>query len=94
MVLDNQLGDYEALLEHSNQTLEYFFEQPLPFLFNGLANMQLKNYMDAASSLEFGAGLVQTTMDLSIQFYSMLGDTYHILATTAEAIKAMRKPWC
>ena len=79
MVLDNQLGDYEALLEHSNLTLEYFFEQPLPFLFNGLANMQLKNYEDAASSLGFGATLVQNDKELSIQFLSMLGDTYHYL---------------
>lgn len=79
LVIDNQLGDYPALLEHSNQTLEYFFEQPLPFLFNGLANLQLKNYKDAASSLEYGAGLVQNDNELSIQFYSMLGDAYHYL---------------
>lgn len=91
MVLDNQLGDYEALLEHSNQTLEYFFEQPLPFLFNGLANMQLKNYMDAASSLEFGAGLVQNDKDLSIQFYSMLGDTYHYLGDYSRSDKSYEK---
>jgi tetratricopeptide (TPR) repeat protein len=77
LVLDNQLGDYEGMLEHSNMALEYFFEQPLIFLFNGLANIQLKNYSDAISSLEYGATLVQNNKDLSIQFYSMLGDAYH-----------------
>lgn len=79
LVLDNQLGDYQGMLEHSNLALEYFFEQPLFFLFNGLANMQLKNYQDAASSLEYGSTLVQNDKDLSVQFYSMLGDTYHYL---------------
>lgn len=79
LVLDNQLGDYQGMLEHSNMALEYFFEQPLIFLFNGLANMQLKNYEDAASSLEYGSTLVQNDKDLSVQFYSMLGDTYHYL---------------
>jgi tetratricopeptide (TPR) repeat protein len=79
LVLDNQLGDYEGMLEHSNMALEYFFEQPLIFLFNGLANLQLKNYSDAISSLEYGATLVQNNKDLSIQFFSMLGDTYHYI---------------
>ncbi len=79
LVLNNQLGDYQAMLEHSDLALEYFFEQPLFFLFNGLANMQLKNYEDAASSLEHGSLLVQNDKELSIQFYSMLGDTYHYL---------------
>lgn len=91
MVLDNQMGDYDALLEHSNQTLEYFFEQPLPFLFNGLANLQLKNYKDAASSLEFGAGLVQNDKELSIQFYSMLGDTYYYLGDYERSDRSYEK---
>ncbi|MBW6499018.1 MAG: tetratricopeptide repeat protein [Bacteroidales bacterium] len=79
LVLNNQLGDYQAMLEHSDLALEYFFEQPLFFLFNGLAHMQLKNYEDAASSLEHGSILVQNDKELGIQFYSMLGDTYHYL---------------
>lgn len=79
LLLDNQLGEYEAMLEHSNMALEYFFEQPLLFLFNGLANMQLKYYQDAAASLEYGVQLVQNDKALSVQFYSMLGDTYHYL---------------
>ncbi|MEE4177236.1 MAG: tetratricopeptide repeat protein [Bacteroides sp.] len=91
MVLDNQMGDYEALLEHSNQTLEYFFEQPLPFLFNGLANLQLKNYKDAASSLEYGAGIVQNDEELSIQFYSMLGDTYYYLGDFERSDRSYEK---
>lgn len=79
MLIDNQLREYEAMLEHSNMALEYFFEQPLLFLFNGLANLQLKQYEDAASSLSYGAGLVQDDKELSMQFLSMLGDAYHYL---------------
>lgn len=85
LILNNQLGDYDSMLEHSNMALEFFFEQPLLFLFNGLANLQLKHYEDAASSLEYGAAVVQNNRELSMQFYSMLGDTYHYLNDYAKS---------
>jgi Tfp pilus assembly protein PilF len=64
---------------HSDMALEYFFEQPLLFLFNGLANLQLKNYEEAASSLEYGLAMTGFEDDLKGDFYSLLGDTYHYL---------------
>ena len=79
LIIDNSLEQYEAMLAHSNRALEHFFEHPILFLFNGLANLQLKNYRDAASSLEAGAVLAQNDTVLMVQFYSMLGDTYHYL---------------
>jgi tetratricopeptide (TPR) repeat protein len=91
LILDNQLGDYNSMLEHSNMALEFFFEQPPLFLFNGLANMQLKHYEDAASSLEYGAALVQNNPELSMQFYSMLGDTYHYLNDYAKSDQGYEK---
>lgn len=79
LIIDNSLGEYETMLAHSNKALEYFFEHPIIFLFNGLANLQLKNYREAASSLEYGAGLAKNDTALLVQMHSMLGDTYHYL---------------
>ncbi len=77
--IDGQLTDFESMRDHSDMALEYFFEQPLLFLFNGLANLQLKNYEEAASSLEYGLAMTGFEDDLKGDFYSLLGDTYHYL---------------
>lgn len=79
MVLNNRLEDFTSLLEHSNKALEYFLDQPFLFLFNGLANFQLKKYQDAASALEFGLSVMQNDHELRGYFYGLLGDTYHYL---------------
>jgi tetratricopeptide (TPR) repeat protein len=81
LVLDHMLGDFEAMRVHSDQALEYFFEQPLIFLFNGIANMVLKQYEDAASSLEYGLGLVTGDAELREQFLTMLGDAHYYLGS-------------
>ncbi len=77
--LDGRLLDFEAMREHSEMALEYFFEHALLFLFNGLANLQLKNYDEAASSLEYGLAMTGFDDDLKGDFFSLLGDTYHYL---------------
>jgi tetratricopeptide (TPR) repeat protein len=77
--LDGRLADFQSMREHSEKALEYFFEQPLLFLFNGLAHIQLKNYEEAASSLEFGLSLTGFDDELKGDFFSLLGDNYHFL---------------
>ncbi len=77
--LDGRLRDFESMRLHAEKALEYYFEQPILFLFNGLANLQLKNYHDAASSLEYGLAMAEADQDLRLDFLSMLGDTYHYL---------------
>ena len=77
--LDGQLSDFEAMRKHSDKALEYFFEQPVLFLFNGLASLQLKDYESAASSLEFGLAMTESSPELKGDFLSLLGDTYHYL---------------
>lgn len=79
LVLDNILQDYQSMKEHSQMALEYFFEQPLLFLFQAIANMGLKDYEEAAVSLEFGLGLSAGNHEMREQFLTLLGDTYHYL---------------
>lgn len=77
--LSLRLRDYESMRTHSEMSLEYFFEQPILFLFNGLANMQLKDYDAAASSLEYGLAITIDDEELRLDFITMLGDVYHFL---------------
>ncbi len=77
--LDGWLQDFEAMLGHSEMALEYFFEQPILFFFNGIAHFQLKNYEEAASALEYGLVMAEYDPDLKEDFLSTLGDVYHYL---------------
>jgi len=86
-----QIGDYEGMLKHSEMALEYFLEQPLLFLFNGLANLQLKNYQDAASSLEYGLMLIVDDEEMEADFLTMLGDVYYFLNEYDESFRKYEK---
>ncbi len=91
LTLDLQLGDYENMLEHSDMALGYFFEQPILFLFNGLANMQLKDYEAAASALEYGLSMAVADEELQQDFLAMLGDTYYYLDAHDESDRYYEK---
>ncbi|MFO7977373.1 MAG: tetratricopeptide repeat protein [Bacteroidales bacterium] len=79
LILDSMLEDFESMKLHSEQALEYFFEHPILFLFNGIANVSLENYKEAASSLEMGLEMVASDQEMEEQFLTMLGDVHHYL---------------
>lgn len=83
--LSLSLREYDIMLKHSELALEYFFEQPVLFLYNGLANMQLKKYEPAAASLEYGLSITIDNKDLRMDFATMLGDVYHFLGAYNES---------
>jgi tetratricopeptide (TPR) repeat protein len=56
--------------------IEYFPSQPVNYLYNGVANSQLKNYAKAILSLKDGLEFVIDNKALKIQFLSALGDAY------------------
>ncbi|MGE0636738.1 MAG: tetratricopeptide repeat protein [Bacteroidia bacterium] len=89
--VDYTLGDYEGLLKESNEALELFPTQALVYLFNGLANMQLKNYDDAISILNSGVVYAKKDKQLSGQFYTSLGDAYNFDKKYKESDAAYEK---
>ncbi len=81
----NELSKTDELEETSSQTMELFPMQPLPYLFNGFANIKSKNYEKAVKSLEAGSKLVVDNDKLLAQFYSSLGDVYHEMKNDEES---------
>jgi len=75
--IDSDLSDYESMRVHSSKAMELFFEQPIPFLFNGIANYFLENYQESISSLEYGSEITVDNKALKVQFLSMLGDAHY-----------------
>ncbi len=79
LFIENELRMNQQLAETSTDAIELFPMQPLPYLFNGFANYQQKNYEAARKSLESGSKLVVANDRLRAQFYSTLGDIYNQL---------------
>lgn len=75
--IDSDLSDYESMRVHSSKAMELFFEQPLPFLFNGMANYFLENYQESIASLEYGLQITVDNKPLKGQFLSLLGDAHY-----------------
>jgi tetratricopeptide (TPR) repeat protein len=89
--LDLQLEKYDHLQGYSKLVIELFPEQPLPYLFSGIANYQLKDFENGAKDLNRGLKMVVNNDELLAQFYMYLGDTYHALKNMEESDKAYQK---
>ena len=77
--IEAEIGDFEAMLEESILAMELYPEQPLVYLFNGVANYQLKKYDEGVKSFNNGVSLVIDNNLLKSQFYAYLGDVYNQL---------------
>ena len=86
--LDLQLSEYEHLYTYSSKATELFPDQPIPFLFSGLANLQLKHNEAALKALAAGANLVADDNELLSQFYMYQGDALHAMKKDQEAFSA------
>ena len=77
LFLYSDLKRYDSLEHTSNRAMELFPSQPVTYLFNGVANTQLRNYKKAAQSLKDGLEFVIDNKALMIDFLSNLGDAYN-----------------
>lgn len=88
LITNNVLQDWQSMLKYSNRAIEFFLDQPMLFLFNGLANFQLENYQEAVTALEFGKSLLDPESNMLLSFYELLGSTYHHLGNYAKSDSA------
>lgn len=79
MYMQYDLGQYDSLMTYSAEAMELFPNQPNPYFFNGVANLQLKHYDKAVSALHDGLEFVYNDNALLMQFYANLGDAYNYL---------------
>ncbi len=77
--ISSELEDYEFIIKYTEKALEYFFEQPVLYFFNGIANYQLEQNKEAIKSFEYGVELIVDNKLLKGQFYTLMGDTYNKL---------------
>ncbi|MBC7695922.1 MAG: tetratricopeptide repeat protein [Burkholderiales bacterium] len=88
LYVDAELNDFSALEVHSAESMELFPNNPRPYYFNGLANIQLKKYDLAVRSLEDGIEFVYNDKPLLIEYYSSLGNAYNYLKDYIKSDKA------
>ena len=75
--LESDLKEFELLEKDTQSALEVFPTHPTFYFFNGIANIQLKNYDKAIESLLAGKEMVFDNTQLQAEFYQYLGDAYH-----------------
>ncbi len=88
---ESELNDFISMETESKTAITLFPEQPLLYLFNGLANFQLKDYSKSEKSLRRGVDFVVGNDALLVQFYMYLGDIYHNLNDDIQSDKYYEK---
>lgn len=88
MRINALMNNYDSLVIESNRVIELFPVQPMPYYFNAIANMMLKNYDNAITSLNTGIKLVFNNNQLMAEFYSLFGDAFHGANRIQEAFNA------
>ncbi|MCF8357502.1 MAG: tetratricopeptide repeat protein [Prolixibacteraceae bacterium] len=91
IILDNQTGDYESMGKHSKKTMELFPTQPLPYVLNAVANIQLEAYEKALDALEAGQTYLVDNKKLEAQFELYRAEAYYNLNKRSEAFEAFEK---
>jgi tetratricopeptide (TPR) repeat protein len=76
LFVESELEDFPAMASEAKRAINLFPDQPLPYLFAGAADFQMKNFEEAAKSFRTGASFTVGNDKLLAQFYSYLGDTY------------------
>lgn len=78
LIIESELSDFVSMQKESKEAIELFPNQPLPYFFNGAANIQLKNHKEAVAVLNEGKGYAYDESIL-IQFYANIGDAQNQL---------------
>jgi tetratricopeptide (TPR) repeat protein len=91
LIISGETNDFKSMLDRSTRMIDLFPEQPLPYLFNGIANYEFKKYDKSVEVLNSGAKLVVENNSLLLQFYTYLGDSYYRLKKNTESDEAFDK---
>ncbi len=91
LIISSSLNDFEGMKADSEKALEYFPQQPIFYLFNGISLQQLGNNKGALEALSMGKNLVVDNNELLGQFYASIGDVNHSLENHVDSDAAYEK---
>ncbi len=91
MRIESILQRSDSLIKDSEEGISNFPDQPLPYFFNGIANIQKKKYADGIKSLSSGVKMVVDNKDLEEQFYSSLGEAYDEIKEYSKSDESFEK---
>ena len=77
LYIENQLEQYDQLIQHSDQALELFPNHGMLYYFNGFGNLRKRNYPEAIASLEQAKRLSATNKPLIGELNALLGEAYN-----------------
>lgn len=86
--IDGELNDHESMLKHSTMALEYFFEHPLLFYYQGISAYNQKEYKITVDAMKQGVLLVLSDDTIASDFYALMADAYSKLEMHEESDKA------
>lgn len=75
---DMELNNSETLYQHSSTALRFYPEQPMFYLFNGIALIDMKKYEEAINIFKKGK-FMSADKKLTVSFDTYIADAYHIL---------------
>lgn len=91
LFLESELNDKEGLERDSKRAVELFPNEPIPYLFYGVVQLENKNYKEAVEYLEIGKDYVIDNPPLKTQFYATLGDAYNSMKNYEKSDAAYEK---
>lgn len=91
LIIESELNDFAAMEKESKEAMELFPNQALTYFFNGVSNVQLKNYKEAVEALTEGKEFVYENPLLLAQFYATIGDSQNQLKKYDESDAAYDK---
>jgi len=77
--IEVELQQYDSVIAHADQALEYFPNQGLIYYFQGFSHAIKKNNREAANALEMSKKLSSSNPELVSNINAQLGDVYNVL---------------
>lgn len=91
LMIELLMNDYSAIIKDCDTALEIFPEQPILYLYSGMANCRLKNYDEAITILKKGIDYAISDTSILQDFYNILGDSYYGLKDYKNSFSAYEK---
>ncbi len=77
LMVETQNNEFDSVYMHSNEAIDIYPNLPIFYLYNGIALIRKYKYDESVEILESGLDLVIDDNEMTIQFYTYLGEAYY-----------------